>query len=842
MRLRAVATTCLLALLTAPASAGTIDLVRDRWGVPHIFVPPTISGRIAQIRALGFAQGYATAQDRMVQLEFFRRAGHGRLSEIAFLGPSFIPMDIAARRDGLTNDERRALIGRLPGRIRVAFKGFAGGVNQFLADITADPSKAPAEFGLLGLKPEPWDVVDTLAVAEIEIRRFGQNGGDEIGNARILLDLLDQFPAAEAKGIFSDTFWLEDATAPTTIDPHEQVFEPSPLTPFAPAQMALITAHASAIRGTAMALASEHEMLASLAPEIGLELPYPPHASNAMVVSGALTATGHPILLGGPQTGLSLPSFFHEVGLHGAGYDAEGVTVPAGTGLVIGRTQGAAWTLTSGITDNTDVYIETLNPSNPKQYMFNGAFRNMTCRTETFTPASRPIEMHEFCRTVHGPVFESYPSDGVAFARRFYLFGRELDAAVSLVSLGFAHNIRQFQHTMDKNPASLNCMYADTAGHIAYFHRGIRPRRPPTMDPRLPLPGTGEAEARGIITGRRMPTAIDPKLGFIAQWNNKPIAGWSADEQRELWGGADRVQILIDQLAAAKAAAHPITPDDVVGYMRKAATTDFFAPRVFPFLQAAVDALPAATADEPQLESATALVQDWLGPGGGALLTDASGNIPYPGVTIYRAWRTQVQLDTFGDELGTHVRTMRYFQTSNGSNGQDDSGLLQSPDALFLRALQGGPTAPVPTSRDYFRNVTANTNPGRDATLVNALRTALATLQTQFGTADMTQWLTPKIVLIYSATSAADILYGQTKQERQDRGTINEIIDLSPTPSARIVVPPGETGLITLSDLSTPPPHLRDQLPVYTSFDFHSMPMTLGELEGPTTTQTLTLP
>src|SRR5262249_25534572 len=160
---------------------------------------------------------------------------------------------------------------------------------------------------------------------------------------------------------------------------------------------------------------------------------------------------------------------------------------------------------------------ETLNPSNPKQYMYRGSFRNMTCRTETFTPAGQPVEMHEFCRTVHGPVFESYPTEGVAFARRFYLFGRELDAAVALVSLGFSKTLGPSERTTDKTPASLTCMYAAPAGHTAFFPRGIRPRRPPTIDPRLPLPGTGDAEPHGLITGRRLPTAIDPKLGYIAQ-------------------------------------------------------------------------------------------------------------------------------------------------------------------------------------------------------------------------------------------------------------------------------------------------------------------------------------
>src|SRR5262249_672569 len=181
-----------------------------------------------------------------------------------------------------------------------------------------------------------------------QIRRFGQNGGNELDNARLLLDLLDHFVLADAKGIFSDLLWIEDPTAPTTISPAEQQVTRDPISPLNPTQVALVTAHQAAIPGTIMSLAQDRTMVASLMKEIGWRCAFPAAASTAMVVSGALTASGSPVLLGGPQTGMTLPSFFYEVGVHGAGYDASGVTVPGGSGVVIGRTANAAWTITSG--------------------------------------------------------------------------------------------------------------------------------------------------------------------------------------------------------------------------------------------------------------------------------------------------------------------------------------------------------------------------------------------------------------------------------------------------------------------------------------------------------------
>jgi penicillin amidase len=838
--LTTLAAVAVLAGIVTSSHAASVTITRDKWGVPHIFIPPSFGSTTAQLRALGFAQGYATAQDRMVQLEFFRRAGKGRLSEIGFLGPSFLPGDIVVRRDGFTEAEFQQQFKKLPAKGRIALQAFADGVNRFLDEVAADSSLAPAEFGLLGLAPEPWSVTDSLAIATLQIRRFGQNGGNELDNARLLLDLLDHFVLADANGIFGDLLWIEDPTAPTTISPAEQQVNRDAISPLNPGQVALVTAHQAAIRGTIMSMAEERTMVASLMHEIGWPYAFPATASNAMVVSGSLTASGSPILLGGPQTGMTLPSFFYQVGAHGAGYDASGVTVPGGTGIVIGRTANAAWTITSGITDNTDTFIEQLNPANPKQYAYRGSYQDMSCRMETFNPAGQPSQTIEFCRTVHGPVIASYPSENIAFSQQLYFFGREGQSAVQLLSLGYATNVKRFQHTMNKVEASLNCMYGDNAGNIAYFHRGILPHRPSTVDPRLPLPGTGEAETLRLTKGRRMPTTINPALGYIAQWNNKPILGWPADDQRELWGGADRVQILLDHLAVAKAAHHLITASDVAAYMKRAATTDFFAPRVFPYLRAAVDALPPATPDLPQLDAAADLIGAWLSSAGGALLADGSGKIPYPGVTIYRAWRTQVQHDTFDDELGSHNRLPDYVVTRTGGDNEDSSGDLFSIDALFLRAL-AGPSGVFPTSRDYFRNVVTDTNPGRNAVIVGALRTVITALTTQYGTTDPTQWLTPKITVEFDETSASSFFYGPTIIEREDRGTMNEIIELTPTLSSQIIVPPGNSGYIQPS-LFPEPPHLRDQVALYESFQYRSLPFTPAELEGPTASQTITLP
>jgi len=393
-------------------------------------------------------------------------------------------------------------------------------------------------------------------------------------NADVLLDLLARFPESEARGIFDDLYWIDDPAAPTTIAPADgTTTNDDQVERFASAQLDFLRTHAASVRRAATSLRAEQGLLGGLGAHR--------HASNAIVVGPALSATGRPLLLGGPQTGLNAPNFFWEIGLHGGGYDGEGVTAPAGPGVLIGRGRKFAMSITSGILDNIDTFVEVLDPADPERYLFEGTSRPFDHRVETFHVAGGADVTLDVRRSVHGPVFFHDPAGGLAFSRQASFRGKEIASAAALVNLGFVRELRDFRRLADRVAASLNLHYADRAGNIAYFHRGIRPLRPLHTDPRLPLDGTGAMEWRGGVSPRDMPTVVNPSRGFIANWNNKPVPGWSAGEQRELWGVADRVQGLSDALEAAHARGATLSVDDVKGLMRHAALSDVFAVRMY---------------------------------------------------------------------------------------------------------------------------------------------------------------------------------------------------------------------------------------------------------------------
>ena len=167
----------------------------------------------------------------------------------------------------------------------------------------------------------------------------------------------------------------------------------------------------------------------------------------------------------------------------------------------------------------------------------------MDCRDETFTfntpvtdlpdligdpaaPSGRTTE--RICRTIHGPVQAT--GDGVALARRYAIWGRELETIVGIAKLNDAANVHEVDAALRNVTWNENVIAADSNGDIGYWHPGLHPLRPKRWDERLPYPGDGRAEWRGLLPRRRTPHVINPKQGWLVNWNNPPSDG--LDERR----------------------------------------------------------------------------------------------------------------------------------------------------------------------------------------------------------------------------------------------------------------------------------------------------------------------
>jgi penicillin G amidase len=596
-----------LASLPAVAQLESVRILRDAYGVPHIFADDDLKG--------AFAEGYTMAEDRLFQMDILRRAGKGRLAELigdgdALGGQTAADFDVAIRRELYTEPERADMFAELE-RTNPAdaasFRAFVDGVNLRIAEDLTDPiHKLPSEFIALGALPQPWSVTDSIAFAAVGLSIFGAEGGNEIRNACLLSNLTAKYHSEpEAEGVFNDLFWIDDPDAPTTITEGEAVW-PNKIGRFNPAQMDLLhdPQISAAMCKAAAAQHSEEALIDFVGRRLGIGGLGAAGHSNALVVAGSHTSSGNPMLGGGPQVGYSTPSFFWESGLHTPNYDSVGVNVPLGPGNIMGRTSTLAYTVTSGIDDQIDTYVERLNPANHRQYGEPGHWRDMDCRTETFLvrlnptspptspdglgistddplrskPPVRPI-VQDLCRTEHGPVFYIDDENLVAFSHKKAHWMQDLKGATTWLSLGRKTALTgpdSVEEALDGFAFTFNFNYASTSGDIAYFHRGLTPLRPDDTDPRLPLPGVGYEWRRGadgkdyiansaILTtdGTKAATIVNPAQGFFANWNNKPIKGWAgAGEARELWGPRHRMEGLSREVQRLIAADTPITLDE----------------------------------------------------------------------------------------------------------------------------------------------------------------------------------------------------------------------------------------------------------------------------------------
>ncbi len=504
-----------------------VRIVRDAYGVP------SVTGTTLQDTWWG--AGYAMAQDRLFQIEIFRRAAEGRLAEI--LGKSYLPMDIETRRDFYTPAEIDQQLAKLPSDVQSYFAAYRDGVNAWIAQARNDPSKLPGEYAALGIgPPQDFTLEDSGAIGVYLARTIPSGTGAELAN-------LQAFQQIGARN-FNRILPLHTKGNVITVPRSSGLFPSNPGRTHRDERIAWKKSQA-------------YDRSLPLPPESDLgtiressKLPLlahvgKPEGSDVWAIRGPHHRA---TLFTGPQLGYSIPELLVELEVHGPGLDARGSTAAGVPVVGIGHNKHVAWGLTSGESDDDDLYAEQL--VDPEHYRFRGKTLAMSCRDETFswrpppTDATDPAgllggllgsggtapagsQTERICRTVHGPV--EARAGNVAYARRYAIWGREADTIKGLLALDTAKSIRDVNRAMKQVTWNENTTAADDRGHIGYWHPGLLPWKPKHWDERLPYPGDGRAEWRhgGFLPFKDRPHAIDPKQGYLFNWNNKPSAAWT---------------------------------------------------------------------------------------------------------------------------------------------------------------------------------------------------------------------------------------------------------------------------------------------------------------------------
>ncbi len=495
-----------------PGLAREVEVLRDRWGVAHIYAQT--------VEDLFFAQGFVAAQDRLWQLDMWRRVGEGRLSEI--VGAAAFERDRLARLLRYRGDMDAEWTSYHP-EAKTIVTAFVSGVNAFIRHRADNP---PVEFKLTGVLPEPWDPeVPLLRMAGLPMTR---NAAAELRLARSVAEL----GVAEANRRDSPEPWHElQVPAGLSVDeiPAEVAdiigagYEPLPRIP----------------------LDAEHQRLL---PRAGDD---PGNAgSNNWVVSGAMTVTGLPLLANDPHRQISLPSLRYLVHLNGPGWNVIGAGEPALPGVAIGHNERIAWGLTIVGIDQQDVFVEQVNPADRNQVLWRGRWEKLRVEVDTIWVKDEGPRVVELRFSRHGPIVYEDTVNSRAYAFRSVLAEPGTAGYLGSLRVDQAENWEQFLSAMDHwLVPSENMIYADVDGNIGWQAAGLTPIRCCGWVGRLPAPGTGNYDWRGFRPMSGLPREYNPARGYITTANHNIMPPGYTPPLGYSWSSPRRYERLDDVLS-----------------------------------------------------------------------------------------------------------------------------------------------------------------------------------------------------------------------------------------------------------------------------------------------------
>lgn len=499
---------------------GPVDVLRDSLGVPHIWAETAEDAF--------FAQGYLHASDRLWQMELFRRTATGTLSEI--LGESALPADRFLRTLGLSRAAERSHQA-IDAGTRQGLEAYSRGVN---AAVEGWRGPWPPEFVLLRARPGEWSPQSSTAMEKIMAWDLAEYG--------------TSLTLAQARQSLSDEDWalvrpeypewgvtiLGDAPPPD--DGQGRSAELMPRDP---------------VSATLLSAAEIPELAQTL-----LDAASTVRASNSWVLGEARSRSGKPLLANDMHLGLNHPNIWYLVGLHAPGMDVVGMSIPGSPGVVAGHSRAVAWGFTNATVDDSDFFIERLDPADSARYLTPDGSEAFRIRRELIQLKDGRIDTLIVRETRHGPVMTPVESraggDLLAFS---WVAHHPATTAQAIPRMNAATTAAEFVEALEdfSNPHQ-NVVFADTAGAWGYWMAGRVPLRRSGTPPYLPVPGwTGEHDWEGWLAFDEHPHVLRPSKGYVATANNRQ--SWSPSSERVTdgtWAQPYRAQ-RISQLIEATA-------------------------------------------------------------------------------------------------------------------------------------------------------------------------------------------------------------------------------------------------------------------------------------------------
>jgi penicillin amidase len=460
-----------------PGLSAEVRVWRDAYGVPHIFA--------ANYDDAARALGYLHASERLFQMEVNRRIGQGRMAEV--LGADLLKLDKFIRTLGFYH-QAEASVAELSPEAQKRLQAYSDGVNAYLE---AHKGALPPEFLLAGVTPEPWKPADSIVWGKVLALQLSHNREQEALRAHIAGKLgADKIP------------WFFPGAKPG-----------APIT-------------------TLPALSESHASAESVDDAIGALTGLTHGASNEWVVAGSRTTTGKPILANDPHLGLTAPILWYLARIVTPDGWVKGGTFPGVPGVVLGQNQSIAWGSTTADTDVQDLFVETIDPSDPSKYLTPDGAKPFETREETIRVKGGDDVKLAVRSTRHGPVLSDVSDDltsiagpGKAIALAFTGLSDRDTTVEAFLRINAAKNWDDFLGALRlwQTPTQ-NLVYADTSGDIGFFSPGLVPLRK-SGDGLAPVDGaSGRYDWVGTVPFEDLPQLHNPNAGFAFNANNANVA------------------------------------------------------------------------------------------------------------------------------------------------------------------------------------------------------------------------------------------------------------------------------------------------------------------------------
>ena len=586
---------------------GEVRIERDEHGIPSI--------RAQSLEDLAFGLGVAHAQDRLWQMETHRRIGSGRLAE-AF-GEGAVDTDRVLRTLGVRR-AAQAQWDNTKGEARELLLAYSRGVN---ATVKQAMRARPPEFVLLGLQPEEWGPVDSIAWSIMMAWDLGANWNNELLRLRLSV----QLPKER----------IDDVLPPY---PGEK-----------PLETMDYAAYYRSLKLTdkLAGLDAMTQRLLAAAPPSGIE----GEGSNNWVLSGSRTTTGSPLLANDPHLKLSTPALWYFARLEMPGLKVAGATLPGMPGVVLGQNEHIAWGFTNTGPDVQDLYLERIKPDDPAQYQTPDGWARFETVAETIKVRGKPDVAITVRRTRHGPVISDAgvaddvigAKAGMVLAMRWTALDADNDATGTALLMNRATSVAGFIDATRGWVAPMqNMVVADRAGHIGLIAPGRIPVRKPENDLKglAPAPGwDARYDWAGWLPFDALPQQRDPAAGYIATANQRIVP---ADYQPFLtsnWALPYRHQRIVQMIEAA--------PKHSQADLRRmhADVKSLATPRLLPWLLKARSSHPLAAAALQQLAGFD-----------GSMAADKAAPL------IFWSWSRHLSRRVLADEVGQDLydRTLAF--------------------------------------------------------------------------------------------------------------------------------------------------------------------------------------